>query len=643
MIKDVSGGFCSDTNWRTHNVSAYRQINQDDDLPGLTPEKLVAWYKAIGSKFLWHYFKWQSGHVSFPSKTLPRMKHLSSDFFQRTAELARKEGMYVCAYTCGGDDFYACHEHPEWFERYGFSFACLNATPFWEREFAAVQEALRLFPCDGLFYDMIQFDGRCRCAFCMAAYKNFYGEEMPKEHNIHKFRFDTFKQWGERAIGIAREIVPTIEICINQQWIPEQGVPYKLLARFDWLYCEYTSAEWIGEIMRAWVGEKPIFCGNAVSPCHVARLLAKGVRPLVYDTLTDYRTGKFVSLDDRRVCRIKDFYGETEKKAPYLRDAVALSHSAVLFTSDHDLSKVITDAKIRNKYLLPHEANYSNSVAGTVRDLTRMNLTCCRVEVAEMLTREKLEKYEMLAVPDMVWIDKKTLSMLVEWVKGGGILFVSGLFALADDKGEIFPTFADDGLTGVRRVDGPLPVFSVLTNYRDGKNVWEMEELAAIDNAIICASAGAKPVAYGVVGADDNVPLIWRNQVGKGTVFYFAGRFGKRIDEDTEKAERSMRRCLTALLSPFIKKAPFKTTLEYPAEVWLNKQPREHRLVLHVIAYEKPLRNQNIYIWADLIEEGKMELVYPDEKKISVKGIRNEGYVRFMLPEVYGHVLFTLV
>ncbi|GAG60010.1 unnamed protein product [marine sediment metagenome] len=249
-IKDIWGWFGSDLNFRRQSLSS--PSNKPDDFPQLTPEKLVAWYKSINAdNFAWCWIKHQSGHAAFPSKVLPRMEKLSADFFQRCCELSKAEGMYVCGYTCGGDDVYAYEKHPEWFQEYGRWFACLNA-PFWEREFEAIQEALKLFPCDGLFYDMVRFTGKCRCEFCQTAYKEFYGEKMPEKHDIHRFRFDTFKRWVERATRAAREIVPSIEICINHQWKRLDGVPYELLEYFDWYYCEFGCAEWVGEILRAW-------------------------------------------------------------------------------------------------------------------------------------------------------------------------------------------------------------------------------------------------------------------------------------------------------------------------------------------------------------------------------------------------------
>jgi hypothetical protein len=137
------------------------------------------------------------------------------------------------------------------------------------------------------------------------------------------------------------------------------------------------------------------------------------------------------------------------------------------------------------------------------------------------------------------------------------------------------------------------------------------------------------------------MPLVWRNKVGKGVVFYLAGRIGRRIEEDPEKSARAVRSCLRALLLPHIKRVPFKTSLEYPAEVWLNEQPGEGRLVLHLVAFDKPLADQRLSVRADLMADGVLEIVYPASKRAAIRGKQENGYWHFLLPAVHEHLILT--
>ena len=532
--------------------------------------------------------------------------------------------MYTLGYTCGGSDVDAFQKHPEWFKEFGMSYACLNA-PFWDREFEAVREALKLFPCDGLFYDMVKSSGKCGCEFCQAAYKKFYGEKWPGGH-LAQFRFDTFKHWTQRATQAARDIVPNIEVCVNGQWDKFGGtiaLPSELLGYFDWYFCEFGGGqfgevEWMGELLRAW-GEKPTLCGNVLKPRHVAHLLGRRMCPVAYDTLTDYRTGECVPADDPRVKRIAEVLAEIRKREAYVKGATAIPHATVLLGGN---------PTIPGSY---DENGQPPVVALCVRDVTRTNLSCCNVEIADRLTKETMDKYEVVLVPALTPIDRTIQSMLHDWVKRGGVLVL--IDSLLDNI----------ELSGVKKISGPTDIFAVVTRLQSGGRVEALDSLLAIDGAVLCKPETAEPVAYGTVGAEEDIPLMWRNRVGNGVVFFLAGKVGKRIDDDTgEESEKGLRELLRAAVFPHIRKAPFTTSMEYPVEVWLNEQKRENRLVMHVVAYDKPLVNQNVSLRADLIAEHVLEVVYPASRKAIIRGERTNGYVRFVFPELYEHVIATV-
>lgn len=503
---------------------------------------------------------------------------MGNDFFERLCRAANEAGLYLVGYTCGGDDVAAFYEHPEWFAEYGPRFACLNS-PFWDREFEIVQEALRLYPCEGLFYDMVKFSGRCRFGFCRAAYRWFYSEDMPPEPTVqqvwrHKnqgeplphqeeialFRFDTWKHWVERAASTARDVVSNIEISLNQQWMRPDGPPYELLKHFDWYYSEFSHAEWMGEVLRAF-GDKPLYSGNAAEPRYMAHLLARRVWPLVYDTFTDYRTGHSLSLKDPRVSTVRETFAEIKKRTDYVRDSVAIPHTAVLFSSSNEWPHPAAAGR-------PFDA-YPSLVGSCLRDVARMGLTCSRVVDADAMEENDLAPYEIVFAPELAFIKPATLTQLRRWVEGDGVLVAIGQFALKDAVGSIREEFDDGGLLGVRRLEGPLPIFAVITDYTSGGRKSVLKTLVPLSDPIPCESAGTIPVARGTIGAEENTPIIWRNEVGRGTVFCAAGSLG--INGADEEGE--LRRCLYSPLLPYIRRAPFTTSIQYPAEVWLNAQP----------------------------------------------------------------------
>ncbi|MDD5705328.1 MAG: hypothetical protein PHR35_05345 [Kiritimatiellae bacterium] len=640
-IKDVWGFFGTDLNFRSYSPMS---SNTCADYPDLKAETLLQWQQSLHSGNLaWAMGKLQSGHATYPSKVLPRMERCSLDFFQRYCELAKAAGMYVVAYTDGGDDAYAHRQHPEWFREYGQLFACLNS-PFWDREFEAVREMLRLFPADGLFYDMVMFSGYCACEFCQAAYRKFYGEKMPDRHDpkVHRddfsderrdtlrFQLDTYRHWVRRATQAGREIVPGIEISLNQQWSQPDGLPYELLEHFDWYFCEFGHAEWVGEIMRAW-GDKPIVCGAALDPRGCAHLLGRRIHPCGAEVYQDHRTGRLLSAEHRCLAPVRQSMDALKECEPYVMDAIAVPHAAVLHSGSGEL------------YHRLHAGNYSNVIATTLNEAARMNLNCCTVERAEQLTTAVLKKYEVIFAPDMSCEDAKLTAMLRQWVAQGGVLVTSGLFGLISRQGTLLPDFADQELLGIKKMEGPCAVFSMLNDYRLGGAMQTTDCPIELGRAVVCAPTAAEPVAYGNVGADENVPLLWQNKIDRGVVFYLAGSVAAGgYHQRSAQSQNALRSCLQALLRPHIRKAPFKTSTECPTEIWLNEQPGDKRLVMHIVAFEQALVGQHVSVRADLIAGNRMEIVYPSAKQAVIHGERKEGYVRFSLPDLQGQTIAVL-
>ncbi len=478
---------------------------------------------------------------------------------------------------------------------------------------------------------MVQFSGKCRCDFCQTAYQKFYGEKMPAKYDPRRFRFDTYKRWAQRAVKAGREMAPAIEISINHQWFRPDGLPYELDELFDWYYCEFTTAEWVAEILRASGGDKTTFSGCGGFDAHtVAHFIGRRLTPHGYSSgFLDYRTSEW-NLSPAWLApaktHIAHMLGEVRKYQPYVKAASAIPHATVLFSGA--VNSALGDAK------------YTDIVTAYLRHATRMKLTCCNVEIAERLTADKLSKYEVVFAPEAAAIDARVAALLRQWVHSGGVLFASGPAAIADEYGRPRPpTCADIGLLGMKKIGAALNPPSYLTDFQYAAELKRMEVAYPSESTIACEPATAEPVGYGQIGADRKAPLIWRSTLGDGVVFYFAGRKGKGEDEPAEKA---LRGCLQTLLAPHVKKAPVRTSMEYPVEVWLNEQAEEKRLVMHVVAFEKPLRDQQVSVRADLIADDALEIVYPASRKTVVKGERIGGYVHFPLPEMHEHVILVL-
>ena len=621
-IADVWGAALTDLNFTSHPPGG---SNVETDFRELTPSAFLDWHRAIHSdRLAWCWIKWQSGHAAFPSRFLPPLKNLPTDFYEEYCRLAEAAGMYTVGYTCGGDDQAAFAEHPEWFEHYGRAFACLNADPFWDREFNAVREALEIYPTRGLFFDMVRFDGACRCRFCQAAYERFYDRSMPAELDRRQFRHDTFAHWLDGALRSAREVVPDVEFCVNQQWFRKDGIPLEMLERCDWYYCEYGEYEWVGEILRAWA-DRPLLCGNAMQPRHVAHLAARRASAMAYDVLHDAETGRLLPVTDRRVKHWSDSLARIRSYEEYLTGAVAISHCAVLF--DHERTSFHS------------EEDYSQDIAAHVQLLSEVNLTSTCVQRVSELDEPALARYEALFAPGLTALDPAVLPHLLRWVETGGMLYVSGLLAGengAVPSGRELPDLPWLGVTGRR---GPLRTFADIME-RDVAGREPIAELIRVCDPVICTSAGATPLLYAHCGGIGRQPILWQNRLGKGRIVYLAGRLGRRLDEDADRRKVVVRELYREVICREIRRAPVVTTLAHPDEVWLNRQSGQDRLVLHILtsgAADCP----SVSIRSDLIAGMELLQVYPGTG-IPVSGRAGNDYTIFEFPRLPEHTLFTI-
>jgi hypothetical protein len=95
-------------------------------------------------------------------------------------------------------------------------------------------------------------------------------------------------------------------------------------------------------------------------------------------------------------------------------------------------------------------------------------------------------------------------------------------------------------------------------------------------------------------------------------------------------------------LLPLLRSRPFITDIEYPAEVWLNAQAPQQRLVLHILSFDEPLDNRNLSIRTDLIERDALQVVYPENKSHDIQGERQGHYATFKLPRLHKHMIMTM-
>lgn len=415
-----------------------------------------------------------------------------------------------------------------------------------------------------------------------------------------------------------------MELAVNQEWIlQEGGLPYELLDSFDFHYTEYDNAEWMGDVIRG-KSNKPVMSGNAATVEYTSHLLARGVKIFTYDGFTDHRTGRFVSPDNRLVTPLKNAFRKMKEQREWVLDLTPVTDTAVLF--DHN-----------------HIYSFGNSLSGYLElgippiicEASRMNHGACQVIFEDDMT-SRLEEYKLLFIYDLAYISDANLKTLTEWVKKGNTLLVFGAFAHCDADMNSVKNYATE-LLGVEKEGEVLNTFAHLFDVKG----MDLKDPIPIRNSFLSKSLGAELIGTGMIGAEEKQPLLWKYKKGKGRVFYLCGAPSGLVHEKTPHWKHTCENIVVPFVLPEVN-TPIKTNIKYPAEVWLNKQEKKKRLVLHVLSFHGTLRNKDVAVREDLVDETILEQVYPKEKQRKIEGERRDGYIHFRISDIADANHFTI-
>jgi hypothetical protein len=166
--------------------------------------------------------------------------YLRKDLLGEAVEAAHRAGMRFIARF----DFSKAHEsiyrrHPDWFYRtregeavnyHGIVHTCLNGYYQQEYSLLIIEEVLKRYPVDGIFFNMFGYQtkdysgveyGICHCGNCGARFREMYGLELPEKADANDPRYRAYKEFQERTSRLileriaahAKSINPEIAIC----------------------------------------------------------------------------------------------------------------------------------------------------------------------------------------------------------------------------------------------------------------------------------------------------------------------------------------------------------------------------------------------------------------------------------------------
>jgi len=166
--------------------------------------------------------------------------YLRKDLLGEAVEAAHRAGMRFIARF----DFSKAHEsiygrHPEWFYRthageavnyHGIVHTCLNGYYQQEYSLLIIEEVLKKYPVDGIFFNMFGYQtkdysgvdyGMCYCDNCKTRFREMYGMELPEPGDANGPARQAYTEFKERTSGLilekiaahAKSINPNVAIC----------------------------------------------------------------------------------------------------------------------------------------------------------------------------------------------------------------------------------------------------------------------------------------------------------------------------------------------------------------------------------------------------------------------------------------------
>lgn len=449
-------------NYRRHLCDMHIDDWDDEFLSKFSPENYLENLKAANVQTAMLYFQSHVGLCYYPTKCgkMHNAFHGREDMMQKLAAMCRKSGIKVVGYYSLIYNNCAYHDHPEWrivpsANEFGFgesasaantkSFAsnnifryalCCPNNPDY-RKFVSLQmkEIAEYFEFDGMFFDMLFWPKMCRCKHCLAKFKAETGYDLPEEENwndpIWLLHIQKRREWmGAFAQSVTDEMksyVPEISVEHNTAFaVLPNGK--NALAEEVLNACDYAGGDLYGgqyhqsftcKFYKNITKNQPFeFMPARCEPNLSKHTVTKSEDTLLSETmLTAAHHGANLvidainpvgTLDTRFYERLgKVFTQEAKYEKYYTGDMI------------EDVGVYYT---LRSKFNA-HNEPYTNhnGCVNSVKLMIEKNISCGVIG-----GYGNIEKYKLLIAPCLTQEDEYDYNRIIEYVKNGGRLYISG-------------------------------------------------------------------------------------------------------------------------------------------------------------------------------------------------------------------------
>ena len=408
------------------------------------------------------------GYCVYPSEIGPTYRScVDRDFLGLTIQELRQRDISAFAYVTLGWNARYLKAHPE-FDDGGVACFC---SPYLDLIVAYSQEILRKYPIDGLRWDILWQNGRCRCEGCKQLYRERFGEELPADwKTVGWKRLEWFKeakvaQAVRRLHEACKAVKPAVEIWHNQLNIDHDN-PLSAMKYVDLAYIEYGDP-WGLLFHNSATPKKGFIVGKLESlGFRTMRLcLALGGHGYTYimarhDTalppVTEEEADQWrrqrgwtsaSARDNARsraetIARLAPFYEMLSQAQPYYEDGRPVYHG---------VGVVFCDAT-RYRYPNFSRAQYTDRLKTLGNAYLKQSLALEYLS-SDMLPERDLSRFRLVVLPETSGLRPLELDALRAYVRAGGKLLVTGDALRHDEQGEPMNDFALAAEMGTRFSD----------------------------------------------------------------------------------------------------------------------------------------------------------------------------------------------
>ncbi len=661
--------------YRRNLVDMHIEDWNDEFLSKFSPEAYVANLKKAHIQTPMLYLQSHVGHCYFPTKVGHMHRALTGreGLMKRLVDLCHAEGMHVVGYYSLIYNTVEEDRHPEWRlvagadrlsarqrgGRYGH--CCPNNPEYRAFVLAQIREMAEYFTLDGMFYDMTFWPNICCCDSCMKRYKEETGRDSFPAVNWTDPDWLAFQALRVKWLGEFAKLV-TDE---TKRLIPGCSVEHNYANAVASPSCLCGSSEIVNESCDFAGGD---LYGDLYNHSFTAKYYYNVTKNQPFEYMTcrcDRSLGAHTNSKSEEALAVEVMLTTANHGASFIIDAI--DPVGTLDSRVYDrIGKVFERQMPYEKYfsgdLIQDVGVYYSTLGRFNSRGQKFDNKTCSVNLTRTLIEEnvpvgvtsnagtgKLSSYRFVFAPQIAGISDENRADLVNYVKNGGLLYVSGaedeklldellgakLVRYTEENAVyLAPTAAGQPYFGEFNPDYPIPTDASLPviEVKDAETLAVMKLPYTKPTERRFASIHSNPP-----GILTDLPGVITKKLGKGRVVWSAAP----IENDPR---RSHRKLIMALMNAYLDRNSLSVLSDAPRQVELVSFRRPDDLLISAVDLLctdelLPIRDFTVSMAVDRMPSRVIRLGGRDTSDRDLAFRYENGRVRF---DVNGLVMFDM-